>query len=164
MISFKAPALRDEKQRERVDAGGLDRDEVMYEYHTQEDARVRPSHAALEGTVWALGDPFAPVPPCDYGCRCWMAYVSKPQTTAALILPETKAEPKLIADIYAAHLDKQVPTWADMVDKTKELPRADRLVALANMIKIKYPQHAPDAKDLANMMLTASVPQKKENP
>ena len=32
------------------------------------DDRVRPSHAALHGTVWRLDDPRAPIPPMDFGC------------------------------------------------------------------------------------------------
>jgi hypothetical protein len=49
-------------------AGGQLGSDVWYEYLTQDDDKVRPSHAALHGTVWHAGDPNAPMPPIDYGC------------------------------------------------------------------------------------------------
>jgi hypothetical protein len=57
------------------------------------DERVRPSHAALHGTVWRMDDPAAPIPPLDFGCRCSIRYLSKPGTTAERVLPPAESEP-----------------------------------------------------------------------
>ena len=49
------------------------------EYHTREDRRVRPTHAAMSGFVavrsWQ-GWPLA-VPPCGFNCRCYLIFVAR---------------------------------------------------------------------------------------
>jgi hypothetical protein len=146
----------DDRRQKHLEGGGLDRTEVMYEYHTQQDDRVRPSHAALEGTTWDLGDPFAPVPPCGINCRCWMTYVAKPKSAAAQIIPEATNAPKPVAKVYAEHLDKTIPDWRDMIEATADVERSARLLAIVALIKAKHASHTADAKDLALMMIEAS--------
>jgi len=50
-------------------------------YQTAGDARVRPEHAAWDGTTLPVDDSWWDVhnPPCDYGCRCTVVQVSKGQ-------------------------------------------------------------------------------------
>ena len=70
----------DDPTRQEAEAQGvLDADAVFVQLVCQTgpgehdpngtpDDRVRPSHAALHGTVWRLDDPRAPIPPMDFGC------------------------------------------------------------------------------------------------
>lgn len=48
------------------------------QYHTAGDDRVRAEHAAMEGIIKPLDDPFwgSWTPPCDMGCRCTMTTIS----------------------------------------------------------------------------------------
>lgn len=64
---IKGATLTDEERAE-LSKGSLPGDAVWFRLVTQGDDRVRPSHRALHGTVWKVGDPEAPVPPMDYGC------------------------------------------------------------------------------------------------
>jgi len=47
-------------------------------YNSMEDDRVRPEHAALDGLVLPVDDPFwaEHTPPWDWGCRCWRTQIS----------------------------------------------------------------------------------------
>lgn len=47
-------------------------------YNSMEDARVRPTHAALDGLVLPVDDPWwaTHTPPWDWGCRCWKRQIS----------------------------------------------------------------------------------------
>lgn len=146
-----------EDQTDGLARGGLDPDQVYFEYVTQHDSRVRPSHAALDGSVWKLGDPFAPVPPLDYGCRCSLKYCGKPGTTAARILPEAKALPTTRAAVYAKHLDEVLPDWRELAGPLAKTPSADRLGALTLVIKAKG-STLTDARDLAMMIIEAWKP------
>lgn len=68
--------------RERLrSAGSLDTG-VRLQFLTQADDRVRPEHAALHGTVWDPYDPERPVPPLDYGCRCYLRPVATSRSVA----------------------------------------------------------------------------------
>jgi SPP1 gp7 family putative phage head morphogenesis protein len=44
----------------------------FWQYHSMEDARVRPTHAALDGVVMPADSPFWAdhYPPWEWGCRC----------------------------------------------------------------------------------------------
>lgn len=85
-------------------AGGALEDDVLVQFicntgpggqHDPEkapDDRVRPSHAAFHGKVFALRD--APVPPLDYGCRCALRYVARIDTAAAVVVKEVATAPE----------------------------------------------------------------------
>ena len=144
--------------QERADAlasGGLDDNQVYFQYHTQHDGRVRPSHRALDGTVWKLGDVLAPVPPIDYGCRCYMEYVAKPGTVAARILPEAASAPTTKSAAYAKHLTDILPTWEKLAEATLEKPQAERVPFLVESLRAAH--GVSDARDLAAMILEASA-------
>ena len=89
-----------------VEVGAVNSKQVWYEFLTQNDDRVRPSHRALNGTTWRAGDPNAPVPPLDYGCRCYVRYVGAPGTPAADVLPPATGTPDTQGAAYATFLDK----------------------------------------------------------
>lgn len=144
-----------------LETGGLDEDQVYYQYHTQHDGRVRPSHRALDGTVWRLGDVFAPVPPIDYGCRCYMSYVAKPGTIAARVLPESTAEPTTKAEAFAKHLTETMPDWESLAREAMAKPQQLRFSFLTESLKDEYGMS--DARDLAAMILEASATLKKES-
>ena len=102
------------------DAGGALGDDVYvqficstengYDPDSPPDDRVRASHAAFHGQVFSLAN--APVPPLDYGCRCAIRYVAKPDTKAAEVLNETASEepttPILATETW---LEDNVPEW-----------------------------------------------------
>ena len=50
-----------------------------YQYRTAEDAHVRASHAALDGIILPIDDPFwkTHFPPWDWGCRCELIAISE---------------------------------------------------------------------------------------
>lgn len=56
-----------------------DGDRYLLQYRTASDDRVRPEHAALNGTTLPIDDPFwnSYLPPLDWGCRCTAVQVRK---------------------------------------------------------------------------------------
>jgi Phage Mu protein F like protein len=56
-----------------VDAGSL----WGWRYNTQQDDRVRLSHALLEGATFPIGTGDAFFPPWDFGCRCFASWIDK---------------------------------------------------------------------------------------
>ena len=60
-----------------------------YVYTTVGDDRVRPSHAAMDGTRAAKDDPIWQTwfPPCGYACRCTASEVYKDQPEAVSDIP-----------------------------------------------------------------------------
>jgi hypothetical protein len=153
--------LRDE-QVEAINAGGgLDPEQVYFKYHTMHDDRVRPSHAALDGTVWKVGDPFAPVPPIAYGCRCSMSYVSKSGTPAAEILPVAEKEIQTKGAVFATALDRSIPAWKDLAASARAKPPALRFAFLQSTLRTKF--DAATAKDYAQMILEASATLQQSN-
>lgn len=56
--------------------------DIQVRFVTQNDERVRPSHAALHNTVWDADDPLRPVPPLDFGCRCEEEFFAKDKKAA----------------------------------------------------------------------------------
>lgn len=56
-----------------------------WRYHSFEDSRVRPSHAALDGLVLPADDPFWDdhTPPWEWGCRCWRTPATKAELDKA---------------------------------------------------------------------------------
>ncbi len=96
---------------EDIAQGGLDGAECWFEYLTQQDDRVRPSHAALHGTRWRADDPDAPTPPLDYGCRCFIRYIAAPGSDAAEVLPEASGDLSNRTDAYGQYLDREHDGW-----------------------------------------------------
>ena len=140
--------------------GALDRTQVWYEFLTQEDTRVRPSHRALHGTVWRSGDPNAPVPPLDYGCRCFIRYVAAPGSEAANILPTAPSAPTTQAEAIGTFLDKD-PTltaagidWRKLAAQADALDRADRERFLAMSIAKAADMPMGHAREVARMILS----------
>jgi hypothetical protein len=138
---------------EGIDQGHLDSNVVWYEFLTQNDDRVRPSHRALHGTVWRVGDVSAPVPPLDYGCRCFIRYVAKPGSEAEKILPPAPSQPTTQAKAWGKWLDDKVPTWDDLVKAAMAAPVEDRLPTLALSIQKATGKGLPESRDLARMAL-----------
>ncbi len=137
-----------------VDAGAdaLDGQEVWYEYLTQNDDRVRPSHEALHGTRWRVDDPDAPTPPIDYGCRCFIRYIAAPGSVEAKILPEADGELSNRSDAFRSWLDDNVKDWSKIAQNVKKLPPDERLSAINEALKTDG-QDASEAKDIAFMIL-----------
>lgn len=143
-------------------AGAVSGDEVWFEFVTLEDDRVRPAHAALHGSVWRVGDPAAPVPPIDYGCRCGMRYVAPPGTKAAKFLPPAPRSPQtheaVISQYLVDRFDTNQKALRALVDKLNKLPLADRQGAATVQVqallrKLDEAGTLTDARQLANMIL-----------
>jgi len=116
-----------------LDRGVLDGSEVWYEFLTQKDDRVRPTHRALHGSIWRVGDPDAPVPPIDYGCRCFMRYVAKPGTRAAKILPVASTNPTTKEAVWKRYLQAEVKGWQPAM---KAMVDADPETQLEAAVKV----------------------------
>jgi hypothetical protein len=104
------------------------------------DEKVRPSHAALHGTIWRVDDPNAPIPPLDFGCRCAMVFQSAPKSPAAKVLPPAKPPPpaaqsaqvavvpQVSAQVpYATYLDANVPQWRKVAATMRKAKVGDEL-------------------------------------
>lgn len=122
--------------------GALDPDQVYVQYvcntgpggqHDPEmppDDRVRPSHAALHGKVFRLDDPLTPIPPIDYGCRCAIRYVAKPESVAAGILKVTALEaPTTRAAAYVDWMDENADGWRAILPTIRDVAPVDRMGA-----------------------------------
>lgn len=74
-----------------------DLNDIVQIYMTQHDERVRPSHAALHATEWRPLDPNAPIPPLDWGCRCFLVYRARnpaaAKRTGLPLAPKRSPEP-----------------------------------------------------------------------
>jgi hypothetical protein len=153
-----AEKLTDESKADLADRGTLDPDQVLVEFHTQEDDRVRPSHEALDGTVWAPGDPVAPAPPLDYGCRCFVTYRAKPETQAASILPVSDKQAASTGAHYATYLDENLEGWRRFLAslKSRDLTRLEQMGETVLMIQKAKPElSTQDAREYARMLLQA---------
>ncbi len=137
---------------EAIADGGLDGKETWYEYLTQEDDRVRPSHAALHGTRWRADDPDAPTPPLDYGCRCFIRYIAAPNSNAAEILPEAAGPLSNRADAYSKYLNEHVSEWEKIAGEAKKIAPANRYqFILAELQDVGYT--LTDSREYAAMIL-----------
>jgi len=136
-----------------LEAGHLDSSSVWYEFLTQDDDRVRPSHQALHGTVWRVGDVSAPVPPLDYGCRCFIKYVAKPDSEAAKFLPPAESKPTTQSKAWGDWLDKEAPTWETLLKTAMNTPIEDRLPTLTLAIQKATNKPMVESRDLARMAL-----------
>lgn len=50
-----------------------------WEYVTQHDDRVRPTHEAMDGLRFATGEGKTVFPPWEWGCRCTATWITKTQ-------------------------------------------------------------------------------------
>ncbi len=141
--------------------GVLDSTSVWYEFLTQNDDRVRPTHRALHGTVWRVGDPAGPVPPLDYGCRCFIRYVAKPGSKAAAILPAATKEPTTKEAVWKRYTDRAIGNTDWVVKKAASAPEEDRLEVMAKTIMDMRPSYSlAEARDLAKMLDAITRPNK----
>ena len=91
------------------------------------DDRVRPSHAALHGTVWRIDDPAAPLPPINWGCRCRLRLVARPRSVASNVLPVAPDRP--LSDprpTIRAWLDGNIEGWEKVAKALRDVPAAER--------------------------------------
>jgi hypothetical protein len=149
-----------------ADTGGkhpLAPDEVWFQYLcTTNDAtgahdpnakpapRVRPSHACFHGTIWRINDPRAPVPPCDYACRCGIRYVANPTTKSARVMPKAEGDPEVsAADPIRRWLKEHVPAWREVAKAAGE--RGDLAKATREARHLGIPQPS----EIARMVIRA---------
>ncbi len=154
-ISFNVKELEDALTKGESDSianGGLDGDQVWYEYLTQEDDRVRPSHEALHGTLWRVDDSMAPTPPIDWGCRCFIRYVAAPKSLAAKVLPEAsgKLSDRIIA--YAIYLNSHIDGWEKISSEAAKLRKSAQFEFIVNALRDSE-EAVGNEKDVALMIL-----------
>lgn len=166
-------AALEAQDAEALAGGAVSGDDVWFEFVTQDDDRVRPAHAALHGSVWRVGDPAAPVPPIDYGCRCGMRYVAPPGSPAAKLLPVAATAPKSHAEVLSAWLADRFKTSRDGLAKVigsfDKVPLADRQGAATARVQARLQAMGEagtlaEARPLANMLLAATKPRAPELP
>ncbi len=138
-LDLSTAKLVTDADREALAGGSLPGESVWFRLVTQGDDRVRPSHRALHGTVWRVGDPEAPVPPMDHGCRCMVEYVAAPDTPAAAILPPAEAVPVPPAQAYATWLDGNLDGWQVIAGAVTKLAPSARLSAAIFRLRRAYP-------------------------
>ena len=126
--------------------------DVWFEFVTEEDDAVRPSHAALHGTVWRTDDPDAPVPPLDFRCRCSVVFCAPPDSNAAKVLPETQEELTTPAEAFTVYLDKELPAWEKYVEKVKGAHREDFVNDLALVIQKAEGWSLTKSRDFATIV------------
>jgi hypothetical protein len=131
--------------------GALDGGQVWYQFLTQQDDRVRPSHRALHGTVWTAGDPSAPMPPLDFGCRCYISYVAAPGSPASRILPTAPSSPTTQADAFGAFLDAEAAGWRTAWKAAQDRPAGDAVPSMTDWLMTKHGFSLPQARDAASM-------------
>ena len=119
------------------------------------DDRVRPSHAALHGTIWRVDDPTAPVPPIDFGCRCGMRYVAAPNTTLSKLVDPVKKELQTLPENFSGWLDQNVKNWRDIARKIEKKPPADRLGL--TYLELQKQGGKGDLRDIARMILIGGI-------
>ncbi len=140
------------KELESISEGGLDGAETWYEYLTQEDDRVRPSHAALHGTRWRADDPEAPTPPLDWGCRCFIRYIAAPGSNAAEILPEALGGLSSRSAAYEQYLDDHLDNWKSIYKAASGMPSTKKYQFLVESLTDEG-MSASDAREFASMIL-----------
>ncbi len=148
-------AALSKEEAEAVASGGLDGNEVWYEYLTQADDRVRPSHAALHGTRWRVDDPDAPTPPLDYGCRCFIRYIAAPESVASKILPEAGGDLSNRSDAFKSWLNENATGWGKIAQEAKKLRPGDRLEHIVDSLVDEDIASPSLARDVAFMILSA---------
>lgn len=77
-------------------------EETWLTYMTQQDERVRESHAALEGETYQKSDfPAELIPPIDFGCRCYLISNTSDMIFAKLTVGQIK---KIVNPIFSDSL------------------------------------------------------------
>ena len=128
-------------------------EDVWFRFITEEDDAVRPSHAALHGTVWRTDDPDAPVPPLDYGCRCTTEYCAPPGSRAAHFLPSADGmELTTPAEAFSTYLDKELSDWEEYAGMVKRAHREDYANKLAIIIQEAEGWTLTKARDFAQII------------
>ncbi len=128
-------------------------DDAWYQYLTQDDERVRPSHAALHGTYWKVDDPDAPTPPLDYGCRCFIRYCGAPDSAASKLLPEATDGLGNVKEAYTSYLNDNINGWESMAQAAMKVVPGARMEHLTASLKAAgYPSAV--LRDLAYMILS----------
>ena len=153
-------------QKKAMDKGALDPEQVHFQYicqtegggHDPEgepDEKVRDSHRALHATVWRLDDPFAPIPPIGFGCRCGMRLVGKPGSVAEEVLGvAAPTEPTNVQDAFSYFLDDAIPKWKEYAKKASKLKPLDQAGSV--YLSLKAAGTDGDSRELARMILAAS--------
>lgn len=151
-VSISIDDLLLDRHREAIDSGAFDGEQVWVRYMTQEDGAVRPSHAALHGTLWKADDIQAPAPPLDYGCRCWLEYVAKPNTLASHVFRPADGSPEDgAAGPFGRWLDDAVPDWRGIAKRAMKEDPAERLARIHYILTSKHPStYMP--RDVARMI------------
>ncbi len=138
-----------------IEDGALDGDDVWFEFLTQNDERVRPSHQALNGTLWKVDDPDAPCCPLDYGCRCFIRYCSNPNSKiASEILPEAEGELSNRVDAYKTYLSDNVDGWQNVAKEARTVGKGDRLQFIIDALVDADLAASSVARDIAFMILS----------
>jgi NAD+--asparagine ADP-ribosyltransferase len=145
--------------KDSVKDGALD-DDVMVQFlcntgeggehdpDEEPDDRVRPSHAAFHGQIFALGE--APVPPLDYGCRCAIRYVSVKGSEAEKVVEEvTEEEPTTTVEATEQWLDDNVDGWKTVKRAMKTAGVKD---AMAVGIKVAKAKEIDNARMIVEMI------------
>ena len=153
-------------QKKAMDKGALDPEQVHFQYicqtegggHDPEgepDEKVRDSHRALHATVWRLDDPFAPIPPIGFGCRCGMRLVGKPDSVAEEVLGvAAPTEPTNVQDAFSDFLDDAIPKWKEYSAVADRLPPGDQAGSL--YLQLKRDGAGGDLREKARMIATAN--------
>lgn len=156
-LSFSVKELASalsKQEAEHIAAGGLDGDSCWYEYLTQADDRVRPSHAALHGTRWRADDPNAPTPPLDYGCRCFIRYIAAPNSVAAKILPEAEGPLSTLKESFTTYLNQNADGWKAIAKEARKVNKADKLQFIMEELVDAEVANTTNARDIAFMIMS----------
>ena len=171
-ISVIVGAIMTAAQTVAAESGALDEGQVYWQFlcttedgghdpDGEPDDRVRPEHAALHTTVWRLDDALAPVPPCDWGCRCAMRHCAPPDTLAARVTGvETGAIPATLGHHYEKWLTEHRPGWEVIAKAARAAPVAKRIevaVAMAKAAGMENPSST-------GQMIVSTLPPEKATP
>ena len=160
------------EQEDASKNGALDEGQVYWQFlcttedgghdpDGEPDDRVRPEHAALHGSVWRLDDATAPVPPCDWGCRCAMRHCAPPDTVAARVTGvETEAIPATLGHHYGVWLSAHRPGW-ETIAKAAAAAHAGKRLEVATALCKAAGMENPSS---TGAMIVSTLPPEKATP